>query len=57
MTGIHKGMCCGCPYNVGDEITENAYNWGCLPGILTSAHFHPHINTPYLGKVRGDEID
>ena len=30
---IRKGMCFGCPWNLGDESTEMAYNLGCLPSI------------------------
>jgi len=31
MNTIHKGYCCGCPYDLGQEATEMAYNLGCLP--------------------------
>jgi len=31
MTDIRKGMCPGCPWDYGSELTEQAYNWGCLP--------------------------
>jgi hypothetical protein len=30
---VRKGMCPGCPWNIGDPSTEMAYNLGCLPGI------------------------
>ncbi len=32
-TEIRRGMCPGCPWNVGDPSTEMAYNLGCLPSI------------------------
>lgn len=30
---VMKKMCPGCPFNVGDESTEVAYNLGCLPSV------------------------
>lgn len=33
LTAVMKKMCPGCPFNVGDESTEMAYNLGCLPGM------------------------
>lgn len=30
---IMKRMCAGCPFNIGDESTEMAYNLGCLPSV------------------------
>lgn len=38
MTEIRKGMCPGCPYDFGAELTENAYNWGCLPSVGEVTH-------------------
>ena len=32
MTQIRRGMCRGCPYDIGKPDTEEAYNLGCLPG-------------------------
>lgn len=33
MTTVMKKMCFACPYNYGDEATEQAYNYGCLPSV------------------------
>lgn len=30
---VRKGYCYGCPFDVGKEATEYAFNLGCLPGI------------------------
>jgi hypothetical protein len=30
---VRKGYCGGCPFDYGQPATENAYNWGCLPGV------------------------
>lgn len=32
MVEVHKRYCVGCPFNVGDPMTEMGYNLGCLPG-------------------------
>lgn len=32
---IKKGYCEGCPYDYGQEMTEYAYNMGCLPSTET----------------------
>jgi hypothetical protein len=31
MSAVRKGYCPGCPFNVGEPDTEEAYNLGCLP--------------------------
>lgn len=31
MVEIRQGMCSGCPWNIGEEWTERAFNLGCLP--------------------------
>lgn len=30
---VHKGYSEGCPSDVGQPITEMAFNLGCLPGV------------------------
>lgn len=34
---VMKSCCSGCPFDLGQEDTENAYNWGCLPSIAEVA--------------------
>lgn len=30
---IRKGYCPGCPFNMNDPLTHDAYNLGCLPSV------------------------
>ena len=39
MTEIRKGMCVGCPWDYGAEMTEQAYNWGCLPSTYEATQW------------------
>lgn len=47
MTEVHKGYCEGCPFNVGDPATEQAYNLGCLPSIGEVTELCEHNQTAW----------
>lgn len=56
MSEIRRGMCAGCPYDVGRPDTEAAYALGCLPGVSEVAQVCRENDTAWACHADPDKV-